>query len=60
MTQNQTGENRNKTARIWIISLIAVAGMLLADQWTKHLAIPSLKGTACGAADRRCVPAELY
>ena len=44
MTQNQTGENRNKTARIWIISLIAVAGMLLADQWTKHLAVLHLKG----------------
>ena len=44
MTQNQTGEKRNKTAGIWIISLIAVAGLLLADQWTKHLAVLHLKG----------------
>lgn len=44
MTQNSTGKNRNKTAQIWIVSLIAVAGMLLADQWTKHLAVLHLKG----------------
>ena len=44
MTQNSTGENRNKTAGIWIISLVAVAGLLLADQWTKHLAVLHLKG----------------
>ena len=44
MTQNSTGKNRNKTAQIWIVSLIAVAGLLFADQWTKHLAVLHLKG----------------
>ena len=42
--QIHLGSDRIKTARIWIISLIAVAGMLLADQWTKHLAVLHLKG----------------
>lgn len=37
-------ENINKKTAVWIISFIAVAGLVIADHWTKHLAVLHLKG----------------
>lgn len=46
MTQNVICENRIKKAWVWFLSLIAVAGLLFLDQWTKQLAVFYLKGRA--------------
>lgn len=44
MTKKANLEKRNRKAGIWLVSIIAVLGLLFADQWTKRLAVLYLKG----------------